>query len=106
MLTAFAKTSIPPRVNLQLNAPEITALAAKLISDSKAILDRIAAIPDDARTFENTILPLGKNNKRIGKCSHLFYRLCAAEEELEFQTLSSNCEFPQYVSTDKEVIAL
>ncbi len=42
-----------------MKADEITALTTKLISDSKAILDRIAAIPDAQRTYENTILPLG-----------------------------------------------
>ncbi len=53
------QASVYPRVNLGLKADDITALTAKLISDSKAILDRVAAIPDSQRTYENTILPLG-----------------------------------------------
>eukprot|EP00004_Rigifila_ramosa_P000596 TRINITY_DN1061_c0_g1_i1.p1 TRINITY_DN1061_c0_g1~~TRINITY_DN1061_c0_g1_i1.p1 ORF type:complete len:715 (+),score=203.14 TRINITY_DN1061_c0_g1_i1:7-2151(+) len=70
------------RLRFDLSGPAILELSDRIIAQSKATLDQVAAV-SGPRTFANTILPI-------------------AADENRFATLSSNCEFPSYVSPDAD----
>jgi len=67
-----------------LGVKEIQGLTDQLIEQTKKEFDAIVAIPAADRTFANTVLAIH-------------------DAEARWSTLSNNCTFPSYVSTDKEI---
>eukprot|EP01094_Clydonella_sp_ATCC50884_P017810 TRINITY_DN3179_c0_g1_i2.p1 TRINITY_DN3179_c0_g1~~TRINITY_DN3179_c0_g1_i2.p1 ORF type:complete len:788 (-),score=269.81 TRINITY_DN3179_c0_g1_i2:248-2275(-) len=77
----LAKNEI--HVRFDLSAPEMQKLSSDLMAEVKAAEDAVAALPEGAHSFENTVLALAFN-------------------EGHADTLSSSVTFPQYVATDSE----
>eukprot|EP01112_Ceratiomyxa_fruticulosa_P019252 TRINITY_DN6277_c0_g1_i3.p1 TRINITY_DN6277_c0_g1~~TRINITY_DN6277_c0_g1_i3.p1 ORF type:complete len:752 (+),score=161.54 TRINITY_DN6277_c0_g1_i3:2123-4378(+) len=72
------------RLRFDLTPESLTALCDELIANARRVYDDIAAIPEGKQTWENTFQKI-------------------ADEDADFDTLSSNCEFPSSVSTSKEL---
>lgn len=78
---------MPPsanRLNFTLSAEQIATETERLIAQSRATQDAVAALPASERTLESVVLAL-------------------ADDEADFSTLTSNVVFPGYVHPDKAV---
>lgn len=75
---------VPPFV-WPRTAHEIEAMVVKVLADAKANLDAVAAVPDDAMTFENVVRPLMeapnyKTNPLLCQAKHLQH--CSTDAEI------------------------
>lgn len=80
----LASTPSNIKVDLHLNAESITKKVSQLVQLTQQAYDFIASIPNEKRTFENTVAAI-------------------ALVEGYFSTHSSSLTFPQFISTDKEI---
>lgn len=84
--TATTTSDRSSLLQFNLEAPEIGDYTDRLIADSKAVQDEVAAMIDRELSFDSVVLPL-------------------SYDESVFATLSKNVIFPSYVSPDANVRA-
>ena len=81
------KAKEPGNVCFNLSADEIIALTLKMLERGKTMLDSIEQIPDNERTFANTILPI-------------------AQFEADFFNLNSNIMFYIYTRSNVSIVPI
>lgn len=85
MVSTIPAPTVPSLLNWSYTPSQLNELTEKLIADGKKVEKQIESIPDDQCSFETVIVPIG--------------RLMENEDEI----ISSNIDFFQHVSMDKDL---